>query len=281
MLASVFVAFGWIPVVLNQIWVPRLLRRQNAGSPAAGQPQLLPIHDGAQMRATVFGNQAYIEVEFDDYLRTTGIPLLYRARLTELADATGGTAIFISGFDDSPYMKGNLMGSALNSLVKISGYNSKRLAEIAEQTRRKVERHRRVRKARITGSERFGRTTNEETLISLSRDVLADHGLTVLEVVTTVRRLLGLDRVESIPYPIPGLGWEVPFTLRWLDTSNQDIWHNLALTSIGSLLSSTVLIVLSLPALYYASVRLGWVLRKLYPWVSNVYIWGTPELARQ
>ncbi len=31
MFASVFVAFGWIPVVLNQIWVPRLLRRQSAG----------------------------------------------------------------------------------------------------------------------------------------------------------------------------------------------------------------------------------------------------------
>ena len=26
MFASVFVAFGWIPVVLNQLWVPRLLR---------------------------------------------------------------------------------------------------------------------------------------------------------------------------------------------------------------------------------------------------------------
>ena len=31
MFASVFVAFGWIPVVLNQLWVPRLLRRQGEG----------------------------------------------------------------------------------------------------------------------------------------------------------------------------------------------------------------------------------------------------------
>ena len=29
--ASVFVAFGWIPVVLNQVWVPRVLRRQSEG----------------------------------------------------------------------------------------------------------------------------------------------------------------------------------------------------------------------------------------------------------
>jgi HAE1 family hydrophobic/amphiphilic exporter-1 len=159
---------------------------------------LLPIHEGAEMRATVFGNRAYMEIEFDDYLLTTGIPLLYRSLLVELADETGGTAIFISGFDESPYIKGDLMGSALNSLVKITGYNSKRLTAIAEQTLARVERNRRVRNARITGSERFGRTTNEETLISLKREVLAEHGLTVLEVVATVQRLLGLDTPWSM-----------------------------------------------------------------------------------
>jgi HAE1 family hydrophobic/amphiphilic exporter-1 len=288
MFASVFVAFGWIPVVLNQLWVPRVLRRQSEGGrqledreidefldeapDLSAKPRglervlgwnlllwpllvpglavlfywgasvyqddvikggffrmpdqekliffmrmadgtdvevtsetmlrfeglLLPIHDGAEMSAIVFGNRAYMEVEFDDALLTTGIPLLYRSLLVELADATGGTSIFISGFDESPYMKGNLTGSALNSLVKITGYNSKRLTEIAERTLRKVERSRRVRNPRITGSERFGRSSNEETLISLRRDVLSDHGLTVLEVVSTVRRLLGLDTPWSM-----------------------------------------------------------------------------------
>ncbi len=288
MFASVFVAFGWIPVVLNQLWVPRVLRRQRAGERdldrreiddfldeapdleaeprglqrAIGwnlllwpilvpglaalfywgaavyqddvikggffrmpdqekliffmrmadgtdvevtsetmlrfEGRLLPIHEGAEMRAIVFGNRAYMEVEFDDYLLSTGIPLLYRSLLVELADATGGTAIYISGFDESPYLKGNLSGSALNSLVKITGYNSKRLTQIAEQTLGKVGRNRRVRNPRITGSERFGRSSNEETLISLRRDVLAEHGLTVLEVVSTVRRLLGLDTPWSM-----------------------------------------------------------------------------------
>ena len=637
MFASVFVAFGWIPVVLNQVWVPRLLRLGGTGGRELEEAEveryvdevpdleakptgwlrlfsvpprlwllilpglaglfawgvrvyeddvikggffrlpdqekliffmrmaegtdvrvasetmlrfeelLLPIHEEARMRSTVFGNQAFMEVEFSDYLRTTGIPALYRARLVQLSDETGGTSIFITGFDESPYIKGDLLGSALNSLVKISGYNSKRLTEIAEQTLGKVERNRRVRNPRITGSERFGRTTNEETLVSLDREVLADHGLTVLEVVTTMRRLLGLDtpwpmlvdgeqervrlqfagaddfeiaelvrevikndrgasvqlgdlvkietvplsdaivrenqrytmlvnweyvgtnrmrmayldgvletidlpygyaaeeaqrqflteeeetdlrltvvlaavfilmvlmalfesftlpflvltslpmallgvvvifwktatefdssaqiglvllfgvvvnnailllsrfrteaslilkarlggdperqaalfpdsrrtlggmdlyflpkkervrllrravahgtlvrlrsilltsgttvvgllpllvRIERIPYVVPGFGWELPFTLRWLDSANQDVWHNLALTSIGGLLSSTVLIVLALPALYYASVRIGWVMRRAYDWASSVYVWGAPE----
>ena len=57
-----------------------------------------PLEEGVEMRANVFGNQAYMEVEFDDYLRTTGIPLLYRARLVQQADETGGTGSFENSF---------------------------------------------------------------------------------------------------------------------------------------------------------------------------------------
>ncbi len=645
MFASVFVAFGWIPVVLHQVWVPGLLgSRRTAGralrgappvGAPAGRPEieayvddlpaldekprglerlfgwnlllwpllipalvllalwgheryredvikggfwrmpdqeklifylrmaegtdvrvasetmlrfeelLLPIHEGGEMRAWVFGNQAYMEVEFDDALLRTAVPLLYRSRLVELADATGGTVIYISGFDESPYLKGDVMGSALNSLVKITGYNSKRLTEIAETTLARISRNRRVRHPRITGSERFGRTTNEETVITLRREALAEHGLTVLEVMRFVQRLLGVDvpwsmvvggeerrlrlqfsdaddveisalaqevmkdengapvaladlvTFETLPlsdaivrenqrytmlvnweyvgtnhmrlaylenvietmdlpygyaaeesqrqflteeeesdleltvglaavfilmvlmalfesftlpllvlaslpmallgvvvvfwqsgtafdssaqiglvllfgivvnnailllsrfrteatlilkarlggdperdaalfpdsrrrlgggdlYALPGkersrllrravargtrvrlrsilltsgttvvgllpllvqiervpsevLGIEIPVTLAWLDTSNQDIWQNLALTSIGGLLSSTLLILLALPALYYAAVEIGFRLRAFYDWASSVYLWGAPE----
>ncbi|MFH1145295.1 MAG: efflux RND transporter permease subunit, partial [Candidatus Eisenbacteria bacterium] len=40
----------------------------------------------------------------------------------------------------------------------------------------------------------------------------------------------------------------------------KDIWENLALSSIGGLTSSTVLLIGALPALYWVSVRAGWVL---------------------
>jgi HAE1 family hydrophobic/amphiphilic exporter-1 len=43
----------------------------------------------------------------------------------------------------------------------------------------------------------------------------------------------------------------------------QEIWENLALSSIGGLLSSTVLILIAIPALYYLGVRLCWVWRSL------------------
>ncbi len=289
MFASVFVAFGWIPVVLNQTLAPRLVRRTAHGdrelegeeelrelvedvpdlqdkpgwaqrllqgqlrmwwliipglawlfhaqidiyenkvikggffrvgdkekivffmrAPEGTDVQvtsstmlqfeelLMPLQKGAEMRVTVFGNQGYMEIDFDDNLLLSGIPVQYRMTLQERADQTGGTAIFISGFSETPYFKGNLRGSALNSLVKITGYNSKRLTDIAEETLLKVERNRRVRNPRITGSERFGRSSTEETVVKLDRQALADRGLTVLEVVTYVRRLLGVDTPWSM-----------------------------------------------------------------------------------
>ena len=54
------------------------------------------------------------------------------------------------------------------------------------------------------------------TLVRL-RSILLTSGTTI------VGLLKLLVQVEQIPYPIPGVGWELPFTLRWLDSSNQDV----------------------------------------------------------
>ena len=55
-----------------------------------------------------------------------------------------------------------------------------------------------------------------------------------------------------------------PVKRGWRDTTSQDLWQDLAQTSLGGLLSRTALIILVLPALYYASVRGGWVLRQAW-----------------
>jgi len=88
---------------------------------------------------------------------------------------------------------------------------------------------------------------------------------------TTIVGLLPLlVQIEHISWKIPWIGIELPIKLQWLDSGNQDIWQNLALTSIGGLLSSTVLILLVLPALYYASVRAGWALRLIWLWILSL-----------
>jgi len=46
-------------------------------------------------------------------------------------------------------------------------------------------------------------------------------------------------------------------------TAGKDIWENLALASIGGLASSTLLILMAMPALYWCFTRLGWSLARL------------------
>jgi HAE1 family hydrophobic/amphiphilic exporter-1 len=155
---------------------------------------LLPLEEGVEMRTNIFGNQGYMVIEFEDELLSTPTPILYRALLTEQADMIGASSIFIRGFADQPYIKGNFGGSAGNSMIKVTGYNSKILGALCDDALRKVQRNRRVRNGLITTSDRrFGRASTDETVIELRRDVLADYGLSVTQVVGQVRRLLGVD----------------------------------------------------------------------------------------
>mgnify|MGYP002624384535 FL=1 len=57
----------------------------------------------------------------------------------------------------------------------------------------------------------------------------------------------------------------LPLLINFGETASdgQDIWENLALSSIGGLVSSTVLILIGIPALYYVSVRTHWWVRRL------------------
>jgi len=51
----------------------------------------------------------------------------------------------------------------------------------------------------------------------------------------------------------------IPLLIKITDeTEGKDIWENLALSSIGGLASSTILILSAIPALYWATTRLGW-----------------------
>jgi HAE1 family hydrophobic/amphiphilic exporter-1 len=50
----------------------------------------------------------------------------------------------------------------------------------------------------------------------------------------------------------------LPLLIRLTDAEGKDIWENLALSSIGGLASSTVLIVSCMPVLYWVFTHLGW-----------------------
>jgi hydrophobic/amphiphilic exporter-1 (mainly G- bacteria), HAE1 family len=159
---------------------------------------LLPVKDGVQMRSTTWGNQAYLRVEFEKDVLRTEIPMLYRQLLMEEADKLGGTSVFISGFSETPYVKGSFGGSTLNSMIKITGYNSRKLQDIADRALVEIQRNRRVRNARITTGSQFERIFQDEVVIGVDRAELARHGLSVLQVVGHLRRLLGVDTPATL-----------------------------------------------------------------------------------
>ena len=79
------------------------------------------------------------------------------------------------------YSPGPFSGTALNSMVKLSGYNSKRLGTIADEQLRRMSRNRRVRNPRLTSGDRFSRNATDETVIILNREVMTEYGLSVAE----------------------------------------------------------------------------------------------------
>ncbi len=61
----------------------------------------------------------------------------------------------------------------------------------------------------------------------------------------------------------------VPLLIKFTDSEERDIWENLALTSIGGLAASTILILMVLPPLYYYCIRTGWTFRAIGGWLKN------------
>jgi HAE1 family hydrophobic/amphiphilic exporter-1 len=156
------------------------------------EQEVLPLPEGATMRSGAYSNQAWINLEFEDELLATAYPEMFRNRFIVLAEELGGMFIWINGFGD-PYMKGGRGGGMSNSTIRITGYNSKELKEISDGVLARLDRNRRVRNPRLTSGDRFSRNATDETVILLDRAALAQHRLSMMEVMGHIRRLLGVE----------------------------------------------------------------------------------------
>jgi HAE1 family hydrophobic/amphiphilic exporter-1 len=155
--------------------------------------EILPVPAGVHARTQVWRNQGQLAIEFEGRTLYSELPLLYRARLIDMAEKMAGMGIYIAGFSDQSYVKGYFGMMSLNSTIKISGYNSRFLDTIADRTVKQVQRNRRVRQARALNDLRGLYTAQSESIISLRRDRLESYGLSAAEVVTFLQRLIGLD----------------------------------------------------------------------------------------
>jgi len=156
------------------------------------EAELLPVPDGVHMRSFSRENWAFMRIRFEPELLRTEYPELFRNKLILLAEELGGMFIWLAGFGD-PYLKGGRGGGLSNSLIKVTGYNSKELDEICAGVVSRLSRNRRVRNVRLASGDRFERSSSDETVVQIHRDRLAIHRLSVGEVMGFLRRLLGIE----------------------------------------------------------------------------------------
>ncbi|MFH1843579.1 MAG: efflux RND transporter permease subunit [bacterium] len=156
------------------------------------EAEVLPIPEGIHMKSWNGENWAFMRMEFEPDLLRSHYPELFRNKLILLAEELGGMFIYIAGFGD-PYLKGGMGGQQNNSLIKITGYNSKTLEQICDGAVARLSRNRRVRSVRLSSGDRFERAGADETVVLIHRDKLAEHHLSVGEVMGYLRRLLGIE----------------------------------------------------------------------------------------
>ena len=176
--------------------------------------ELVPMPEGIHLKSTSWENRGYLEVRFEPSRLRSEYPELYRRRLIMLAEEMGGMFVWIGGFGD-PYLKGGVGGGISNSLVKVTGYNSRMLDQICDGVVLRLEHNRRVRNVRLTSGAQFERDAADETVIRVRRDRLVEHGLSVVEVVAFLRRLLGIE----IPWRMIVDGEDRRFQLSYADAS--------------------------------------------------------------
>ncbi len=156
------------------------------------EAELVPIPEGAHMRTVSWENRAFMRVRFEPELMQSEYPELFRNRLILLAEELGGMFIWINGFGD-PYLKGGRGGGLSNSLIKITGYNSKELDEISAGVMARLDRNRRVRNVRLASGTQFERASSDETVVLIDRAQLTQHQISMGEVLGHLRRLLGIE----------------------------------------------------------------------------------------
>jgi hydrophobic/amphiphilic exporter-1 (mainly G- bacteria), HAE1 family len=156
------------------------------------EAELLPIPEGIHMKTWSWENCAYLLIDFEEEKLYSEYPELYRNKLILLAEELGGMFIWLAGFGD-PYVKGGRGGGLSNSLIKVTGYNSKQLDSICEGVVTRLSRNRRVRNVRLASGDQFERSSSDETVILINREKLAEHHLSVAAVMGYLRRLLGIE----------------------------------------------------------------------------------------
>jgi HAE1 family hydrophobic/amphiphilic exporter-1 len=139
--------------------------------------------------AEVWENGAYMEVTFPDSLENTQIPVAIKEQMYAYSHSFTGAEVRVYGYGPSFYGGGS---SPPNYAITVLGYNYERVRDIAEDLGRRLSRLSRVQEVDTNASSRrFTRDRASEYTVTVDRDRLARHDLTVEALVARLQAAVG------------------------------------------------------------------------------------------
>lgn len=141
------------------------------------EERLRQMPEVEQFTSDIYTDNSYTRVTFPDELETTSVPVAIKDQLFAFSLQFTGAEVRVHGFGQSFYGGG---GSAPNYTIQVLGYNYEMVREIAEDLGKRLSRIARVREVNTNASRSwYQRERASEFAVTIDRDVVASHGLTV------------------------------------------------------------------------------------------------------
>ena len=110
-----------------------------------------------EITTRILANWRYAEmrITFPKEIEFSAYPLQLKQELTGLATNLAGIGVYIAGFDQEPYWYNPDTGSFLAYSIQIKGYNYERLLVVANELKKSLLNHRRIKEVEIDTSNRY------------------------------------------------------------------------------------------------------------------------------
>jgi hydrophobic/amphiphilic exporter-1 (mainly G- bacteria), HAE1 family len=142
-----------------------------------------------QYTASVYQDRAYMEVTFPDSLENTQVPVAIKEQMFAYSHSFTGADVRVYGYGPSFYGGGS---SPPNYAITVLGYNYERVREIAEDIGTRLRRLPRIQEVDTNASSgRFTRDKASEYVVTIDRDRLARHAMTVEGLVNRLAAAVG------------------------------------------------------------------------------------------
>ncbi len=141
------------------------------------EDKLADMPEVEQYTATVYESRAYMEITFPDSLESTQVPVAIKEQMFAYSHSFTGAEVRVYGYGPSFYGGGS---SPPNYAISVLGYNYERVRDIAEDIGTRLTRLPRIQEVDTNASSRrFTRDKASEYVVTIHRDRLARHGMTV------------------------------------------------------------------------------------------------------